>query len=43
MTNMVCMTWWLFVLVLLATAAAGFVVYFVWQWWLLSRPDAKGS
>jgi hypothetical protein len=43
MTNMVCMTWWLFVLILLATAAAGFVVYFVWQWWLLSRPDAKGS
>ena len=37
-----CMAWWLFLVVLLATGALGFLVYFVWQWWLLSRPGAKG-
>jgi hypothetical protein len=40
---MVCLPWWLFVAALLAAGAAGFFVYFVWQWWLLSRPDARGS
>jgi hypothetical protein len=37
---MICLTWWLFVVALAAAALAGFVAYFVWHWWLLSRPDA---
>jgi hypothetical protein len=40
---MVCLSWWLFVALLLAASVVGFLVYFVWQWWLLSRPDAKSS
>jgi hypothetical protein len=36
---MLCVPWWLLLVALLGAAALGFIVYFVWQWWLLSRPD----
>ena len=29
---MVCLSWWMFVVVLAGAAAAGFVAYFLWQW-----------
>jgi hypothetical protein len=36
---MVCLSWWVLLVALAAAGVTGFVVYFVWQWWLLSRPD----
>lgn len=38
---MLCLSWWLFAVLLLGTAALGFIVHFAWQWWLLSRPGAQ--
>jgi hypothetical protein len=40
---MVCLSWWWFVAALVAAALVGCVGYFAWQWWLLSRPDARPS
>jgi hypothetical protein len=39
---MVCLSWWVFLAALAAAAGAGGVAYFLWQWGLLSRPEAKG-
>lgn len=38
---MVCVSWTLAVVGLLVAAAAGFVVCFLWHWWLISRPGAR--
>jgi hypothetical protein len=40
---MVCLSWWLFLALLLVAGALGFLVYFVWQWWVLSRPDSRSG
>ena len=40
---MICLSWWWFVAALASAAIVGFVGYFLWQWWLLSRPDARPS
>jgi hypothetical protein len=40
---MVCLSWWLLLALLLAAGVLGFLAYFVWQWWLLSRPNAKSG
>jgi hypothetical protein len=40
---MVCLSWWWFAGALAAAAIVGFVGYFLWQWWLLSRPDVRPS
>jgi hypothetical protein len=39
----VCLSWWWFAGALAAAAIVGFVGYFLWQWWLLSRPDVRPS
>jgi hypothetical protein len=36
---MICWTWWLLAIALAGAAALGFMLHFVWHWWLLSRPD----
>jgi hypothetical protein len=38
---MVCWPWWVVGLVLAGAAAAGFVLCFLWHWWLVSRPGAR--
>jgi hypothetical protein len=38
---MVCLPWWLLVLIVIGAVALGFVAHFAWHWWLLSRPDAR--
>jgi hypothetical protein len=40
---MVCLSWWWFVAALVGATVIGCVGYFAWQWWLLSRPDARPS
>jgi hypothetical protein len=40
---MICLSWWWFVAALAGAAIIGFVGYFLWQWWLLSRPDVRPS
>jgi hypothetical protein len=39
---MVCLAWWVLVVLLIAAAALGFALHFAWTWWLLSRPDFRG-
>jgi hypothetical protein len=36
-----CLSWWLLLLIVIAVGALGFVVHFAWHWWLLSRPDVR--
>jgi hypothetical protein len=38
---MLCWTWWSILLLVLGAAAVGFILCFLWHWWLLSRPGAK--
>jgi hypothetical protein len=38
---MLCLPWWLFVVVAAGVAALGFALHFAWHWWLLSRPDPR--
>jgi hypothetical protein len=38
---MICLSWWLFVVVVAGAALGGFVAYFLFQWWLLSAPGAR--
>jgi hypothetical protein len=38
---MLCVPWWTLVVIVVAATALGFVLYFVWHWWLLSRPDVR--
>ena len=40
---MVCLAWWWLAVALAGSASVGFVGYFLWQWWLLSRPGARPS
>jgi hypothetical protein len=37
---MVCFAWWWLLLMLSGAVVFGFVLYFAWSWWLLSRPDS---
>lgn len=39
---MICWAWWLLVVVLVGAGALGFVLHFLWHWWLLSRPWGNG-
>jgi hypothetical protein len=39
---MLCLPWWWLALAVVGAGALGFVLYFVWHWWLLSRPDVRG-
>jgi hypothetical protein len=36
---MICFAWWSLVLTLAGAVVFGFVLYFAWYWWLLSRPE----
>jgi hypothetical protein len=36
---MVCVPWWALVLVIGGSIVVGFILYFAWYWWLLSRPE----
>jgi hypothetical protein len=36
---MICLQWWLLVMVVLGAAALGVILHFGWHWYLLSRPD----
>jgi hypothetical protein len=38
---MVCFPWWWLLIVIVGAGAFGFIACFVWQWWLLSRPDRR--
>jgi hypothetical protein len=38
---MLCLPWWLFVVVVAGAVALGFLVHFAWHWWLLSGPDHR--
>jgi hypothetical protein len=38
---MVCLSWWWFVAALAGATMLGGASYFAWQWWLLSRPEAR--
>jgi hypothetical protein len=40
---MVCLSWWAIVLAIAAAVVVGFVLYFAWSWWLLSRPDPRNG
>jgi hypothetical protein len=40
---MLCLPWWLLLVIAVGAAALGFIVHFGWHWWLLSRPDAQGG
>jgi hypothetical protein len=37
----ICLNWWTLLLVALAAATVGFVLCFLWHWWLLSRPNTE--
>jgi len=36
---MLCLPWWLLVVILAGAGALGFILHFGWHWWLLSGPD----
>ena len=36
---MICVPWWLLVMIVLGAAAFGVILHFGWHWYLLSRPD----
>jgi hypothetical protein len=36
-----CWPWWTLALALLAAGMIGFVLCFLWHWWLISRPGAR--
>jgi H+/Cl- antiporter ClcA len=38
---MICVPWWLLVIIIAGSVFCGFLGYFVFQWWLLSAPGAK--
>jgi hypothetical protein len=38
---MTCWRWWSLLAAFIGAAGLGFVSCFLWQWWLLSRPDAR--
>ena len=40
---MICLPWWLLVVIVLAAGALGVVLHFGLHWYLLSRPDRPGS
>ena len=37
---MVCLPWWLLLGAVIGAAVLGFVLCFLWHWWLISRPGA---
>jgi hypothetical protein len=38
---MLCVPWWLLVVIVVGAGALGFIFHFAWHWWLLSRPDVR--
>ncbi|HTO13441.1 MAG TPA: hypothetical protein VMQ51_17855 [Candidatus Binatia bacterium] len=39
---MICLAWWMLLVVVLAAGTLGVVLHFGLQWYLLSRPDRPG-